>query len=288
MPISPHACPEVQQKLFDMLTCPLCQGRLARAGHALRCPSRHTFDIARHGYVSLLTGPRRAISADTALMVQARAAFLQAGHYAPLTRTLTALITALCPPDATVLDAGVGTGHYLTSVLDALPAAVGLGLDTSPHALRRAARSHVRAGAAGWDIWQPLPVRSHSAGLVLNVFAPRNGPEFHRILQPNGVLLTVTPSPQHLGELQRHLGLLSVDPAKEERLRRTLSARFRRDRAEALEYVMALTAQDIEALSFMGPAARHINADVLRRRIALLVTPFQVTASFVVSVYRPR
>jgi 23S rRNA (guanine745-N1)-methyltransferase len=81
---------------------------------------------------------------------------------------------------------------------------------------------------------------------------------------------------------------LSVDPAKEERLRRTLSARFRCDRAETLEYVMALSAQDIEALSSMGPTAHHIDADVLCRRTALLGNPFETTASFVVSVYRPR
>lgn len=288
MPTSPTSHHEAQHRLLDVLICPLCRDRLEPSGQALRCPRRHTFNIARHGYVSLLTGNRRPTSADTAPMVQARAAFLRTGHYAPLTRTLARLAAQLCPPDGTVLDAGVGTGHYLAAVLDALPAAVGLGLDTSPYALRRAARSHPRAQAAGWDIWQPLPVRSSSVDLVLNVFAPRNGPEFRRVLRPDGALLTVTPAPRHLDELQRHLGLLSVDPAKEERLHRTLSACFRRDHTEVLEYVMVLTLQDMEALSFMGPTAHHIEPDALRRRIASPGSPFRATASFVVSVYRPR
>lgn len=288
MPTPPNARHQAQHRPFDILRCPLCHDRLKPVGQALRCPSRHSFDIARQGYASLLTGNRRSVGVDTASMVQARTLFLQTGHYAPLARTLARLTAALCPPDSTVLDAGVGTGYYLAAVLKTLPAAVGLGLDTSPYALRRAARSHARAGAASWDIWLPFPVQSHAVDFVLNVFAPRNGPEFHRVLQPSGALLIVTPAPQHLGELQRQLGLLSVDPAKEERLRHTLSAHFEPDHTEALEYVMALTAQDIEALSFMGPTARHINRDVLRRRIASLGTSFRATASFVVSVYRPR
>ncbi|WP_073949397.1 putative RNA methyltransferase [Streptomyces kebangsaanensis] len=288
MPTSPNARHEALRRLFDVLTCPVCHDRLEPADQALRCPRRHTFDIARHGYAGLLTGKQRPAGGDTASMVQARTAFLRTGYFAPLTHTLAGLAAELCPPDGTVLDAGVGTGYHLAAVLDTLPDAAGLGLDTSPHALRRAARIHPRATAAGWDIRRPLPVRSRSVDLVLNVFAPRNSPEFHRVLRPGGALLVVTPAPRHLGELQRHLGLLSVDPAKEERLRRTLSARFQRAHTEAVEYVMPLGAQDIEALSSMGPTAHHLDADVLRRRIALLSTPFETAASFVVSVYWPR
>ncbi|MPY51745.1 putative RNA methyltransferase [Streptomyces acidicola] len=288
MPNSSHAHHEPQYRLLDVLLCPLCGDSLGPADRALRCHRRHTFDVARHGYVSLLNGAMRPASADTAPMVQARAAFLQAGHYAPLARVLADLVTTFCPSDSTVLDAGAGTGYYLATVLDALPAAVGLGLDTSTYALRRAARAHIRASAAAWDIWQPLPVRTHSVDLLLNVFAPRNGPEFHRVLQPSGTLLTVTPAPQHLGELRRHLGLLSVGPAKQARLRRTLDPYFRLDRAEALEYAVTLAVEDIDSLAGMGPTAHHISRDELRRRTAPLKPALPVTASFRVSVYRPR
>ncbi|MFH9005529.1 putative RNA methyltransferase [Streptomyces afghaniensis] len=275
-------------RLLTVLTCPLCPSGLERADGALRCAGRHTFHIARHGYVSLLTGHRRAASADSADMVRCRGTFLRAGHYDPLARTLAGLATELAPPDAVVLDAGAGTGHYLASVLDALPGALGLGLDSSTHALRAAARAHARGEAAGWDVWQPWPVRSGCAHLVLNVFAPRNGPEFHRVLRPDGALLVVTPSDRHLRELRGSVGLLAVDPRKEERLRRTLAERFRRERAESLEYAMSLTAEDVAGLVTMSPAARHVDDAELRRRVAELAVPVRVTASFVVSVYRPR
>ena len=66
-------------------------------------------------------------------------------------------------PGALVLDAGTGTGCYLAGVLDALPAATGLGLDVSKPALRRAARAHPRAGAVLADLWRPLPVADAAA-----------------------------------------------------------------------------------------------------------------------------
>ncbi|MFJ5997047.1 putative RNA methyltransferase [Streptomyces sp. NPDC092370] len=275
-------------RLLSVLTCPQCPARLQRFGGALRCANRHTFDIARHGYVSLLTGHRRAPSADSPDMVRCRAAFLRAGHYDPLARALAKLATELAPPDATVLDAGAGTGHYLAAVLDALPRALGLGLDSSVPALRAAARAHARAEAAGWDVWQPWPVRTGCADLVLNVFAPRNGPEFHRVLAPDGALLVVTPTARHLSELRPSTGLLAVDPGKEERLRRSLAAHFRHERAESLEYAMSLTAEEVTGLVTMSPAAHHVDAEQLRECIGELETPVRVTASFVASVYRPR
>ncbi|MFF7868388.1 putative RNA methyltransferase [Streptomyces qaidamensis] len=275
-------------RLLSVLTCPQCPAGLEHTRGALRCANRHTFDIARHGYVSLLTGHRRAPSADSPDMVRCRASFLGAGHYDPLARTLARLAGELAPPDATVLDAGAGTGHYLAAVLDALPGALGLGLDSSVPALRAAVRAHARAQAAGWDVWQPWPVRTGCADLVLNVFAPRNGPEFARVLGPDGALLVVIPTVRHLRELHGPVGLLAVDPRKEERLRRALDARFRLDRTEPLEYAMRLTAEDITRLVGMSPTARHLTAAELRDRIGRLGTPVPVTASFAVSVHRPR
>src|SRR5690606_11361050 len=50
------------------LTCPVCDRDLARRARALTCASGHSFDVAREGYVNLLT-PRdseRGITGDTA------------------------------------------------------------------------------------------------------------------------------------------------------------------------------------------------------------------------------
>ncbi|MEU3190410.1 putative RNA methyltransferase [Streptomyces sp. NPDC006992] len=279
------------EALVQAVRCPVCGTSLEAAERSLRCPNRHTFDIARQGYVSLLSGAKRTANADSPAMVLARTAFLEAGHYGPLTGALARITASLGLPAESgggmVLDAGAGTGHYLAAVLEALPGAVGLALDASTYALRRAARAHPRAGAASWDVWRPFPVRDGCADVVLNVFAPRNGGEFRRVLKPRGVLLVVTPTERHLRELRGALGLLEVDPDKEERLERTLSGHFVRERAEALEYPLALSSADVANLAGMGPAARHVEPEELRERAAALGEGTQATASFGISVYRP-
>lgn len=142
-------------RILDRLRCPVCGEPLAEATagttSALRCPRRHSFDIARQGYVNLLAG-RAPHVGDSAEMVAARADFLAAGHYDLISAALSDAATeaASRPPTSgfgaypLVVDAGAGTGRYLGAVLAALPDAVGLALDVSKPALRRAARAHPR------------------------------------------------------------------------------------------------------------------------------------------------
>jgi len=250
------------------LRCPMCYVGFTRIGGSLRCAAGHAFDIARQGYVNLLGSS----SGDTAAMVADRAAFLAAGHYAPLA-SLVAEWAAGCA-DGLVVDAGAGTGYYLGAVLRARPSH-GLALDVSAVALRRAARVDPRVGAVVWDVWRPWPVAEHAAAVVVNVFAPRNGAEFHRVLRPDGTLIVVTPADDHLAELS---GLLAVDPRKAERLASTLAS-FELVRSESLRYPMALVEDDVRRVLGMGPTAFH----------ARPVTPAAgtVTASFQVSAYRP-
>lgn len=40
--------------VIEFLICPHCGGDLTLAGISVRCPNDHAFDVARHGYVSLL------------------------------------------------------------------------------------------------------------------------------------------------------------------------------------------------------------------------------------------
>ena len=68
---------------LSLLRCPQCRQDLARTGRTLRCPSGHSFDIARQGYVNL-AGHAPPRNADTPAMVAARERFLATGHYRPV------------------------------------------------------------------------------------------------------------------------------------------------------------------------------------------------------------
>lgn len=269
--------------LLGFLQCPHCRSGLRAVDATVRCENGHAFDVARQGYLSLLTGSA-VPTGDSAAMVAARAAFLDAGHYEPITLAVCdAAQSALARgPDGCVVDLGAGTGHHLAALLDRTQQRAGIALDSSKYAARRAARAHPRLGAVVCDVWRRLPVRDGAAALVLDVFAPRNPVETRRVLRPGGALIVVTPTPRHLGELVSPLGLLSVDERKQQRLDDQLSTPAR---AVGCEYRMALPHDDVAALAAMGPAAWHTAPETLRQRICALPDPVAVTASVTVSTY---
>jgi len=273
------------------LRCPVCRAGLVLEGQAVRCPDGHSFDVSRHGYVSLLGGGDRAASADTVAMIEAREAFLGSGHFASLAGQLVR-IGEQCKGDVSsagcIVDVGGGTGYYLAALVQRDPERAGIVLDVSKYAARRAARAHPRIGAVVADTWQPLPVRDEAAALVLNVFAPRNAAEFHRMLRPDGALIIVTPTARHLRELVGELDLLGVDTDKESRLSDQLSGHFTLVSAETHERAMQLSADAIEAVIGMGPSAHHSAAAALRGRIDRLPEPFAATLSVTVATYQKR
>ncbi|MBP2707456.1 methyltransferase domain-containing protein [Microbispora sp. RL4-1S] len=266
--------------VIDHLACPVCRAGLRLDGGSVRCERGHGFDVARQGYVNLLTGSAAPGTADTPAMVAARAEFLDAGHYDPLVVRLR----ELCAGAALVVDAGAGTGHYLAGALG--PDAAGVALDVSKHALRRAARAHPRIGAVVADVWRPLPLRDGRADVLLNVFAPRNAAEFARVLRPGGLLVVVTPAPGHLRPLVERLGLLKVDEDKDRRLGETLGDHFVRTRQEIEEIGLTLGHREAEAVVAMGPSAWHTSPERLAAAVHDLPDPVRVTASFQISTWR--
>jgi 23S rRNA (guanine745-N1)-methyltransferase len=274
--------------VLGYLRCPHCHTGLALVDGTARCERGHAFDVARQGYLSLLAGGALPQNGDTAAMVAARQAFLGGGHYRFLADALAALApsTVAGASAGCVLDVGGGTGYHLAAVLDALPGYRGIVLDVSKYAARQAVRAHPRAEAVVADAWQPLPVRTGAAALVLNVFAPRDGAELHRVLRPGGALVVVTPTAEHLRELRGPLGLIGLDPRKDERLADKL-ARYFTPVAEAMHTrSLSLSHADLAAVVGMGPSARHRGGEPLAAAIGGLPEPCPVTASFRTVTYR--
>ena len=259
-----------------LLACPSCREPLALTDTGASCRAGPRFDTARQGYLNLLGGPQPA-NADTPAMVAARDRVLASGAFDALDEALARRAGS----PRTILDVGGGTGHHLARLLTAHPTARAVGLDVSVPAAKRAARAHERAASVVADAWGALPLRPGRFDLVTCVFAPRNFAEFARVLGDGGLVLVVTPDPEHLASVREHYGLLGIDADKDDRLLRAAAGWFEpvaRHRVRApLEADASLTAD----LIAMGPNAFHgVPAEVA-------ATPTELAVS-VWTLRRPR
>lgn len=185
------------------LICPICGSELNHQDKSWSCANRHSFDVARQGYVNLLAVQQKhsLTPGDTREQVLARRTFLEAGFYAPIADTLiqTAKKYGIC---GEILDVGCGEGYYSARLADALDLQL-TGLDISKEAVRCAAGKYKQhrwlcATAAH------IPVADASANLVTSLFALTLPEEFHRILAEDGLYFQVLAAEDHL------MGLKSI------------------------------------------------------------------------------
>ena len=184
------------------LLCPICGAPLAKGEKALVCPSHHSFDIARQGYVNLLPVQQKHSQdpGDTREQVLSRRAFLDTGTYAPI---LEALIEAAREYGASgeLLDVGCGEGYYCAGLSQALGLPL-TGVDISKEAVRAAA---ARYKGPNWlcATAAHLPVGDESVGLLTSLFALTLPEEFLRVLSPGGLYIQVVAAEDHLLGLKR-------------------------------------------------------------------------------------
>lgn len=185
------------------LICPICGGQLNSGDKRFLCARNHNFDMARQGYVNLLTVQQKHSlnPGDTREQVLSRREFLEAGYYAPIAQTLIETAKAL-GITGQILDVGCGEGYYSSRLADALDAPL-TGLDISKEAVRCAAAKYkgkqwLCATAAH------IPVEDGSVSLLTSLFALTLPEEFHRVLKPGGHYFQVLAAEDHL------LGLKSV------------------------------------------------------------------------------
>lgn len=252
------------QSLATWLRCPHCSEPVAaQPPLMLRCAHGHSFDVNKRGYVNMVPPGNRMIG-DSPAMLDARAAFLESGHFSPV---LTALAAAAVDGGAgaragvDVLDAGCGTGYYLAGVLAAherahVPARA-LAMDISAHAVARAVRTAAHVDGLVADVWRPLPIRDGAADIIMTVFAPRNLGEFHRVLRPAGRLLVVVPSEHHIQELRVAGQAIGIPGEKASRLAHDAAGLFDTAACTRIEYAAQLSPAEIRDLLGMGPSAHH-------------------------------
>ncbi|WP_105103673.1 23S rRNA (guanine(745)-N(1))-methyltransferase [Microbulbifer pacificus] len=188
--------------------CPHCNHPLSLEKQNWRCSNGHSFDRAKEGYVNLLPvqQKRSREPGDSAEMLSARRRFLEAGYYLPLAEAICAQLLPIAGSGAPVLlDLGCGEGYYTRMLAEGgWPFGNIFGVDIAKAGIRLAAKKQPQAHFAVASSFH-LPVADGSVDALLRVFAPGPAEELVRVLKPGGVLLDVSPGPDHLWSLKSHL-----------------------------------------------------------------------------------
>lgn len=185
-------------------SCPLCHQPLTQAKNSFVCPGRHQFDVAKEGYVNLMPvqHKRSRDPGDSAEMMQARRAFLDAGHYQPLRDAImNVLVEKLSAKETAILDIGCGEGYYTHAFADALTGGATFGLDVSKVAIRAAARRYPQVTFCVASSHR-LPFADASMDAIIRIYAPCKAQELARVVKTGGWVITATPGPRHLMELK--------------------------------------------------------------------------------------
>ncbi|GGW62954.1 23S rRNA (guanine(745)-N(1))-methyltransferase [Alishewanella tabrizica] len=239
-----------------MYLCPLCQLPLTLSSRHYQCANKHSFDVAKEGYVNLLPVQQKKSldPGDNSEMMQARRAFLEAGWYQRVAEEVATMLQPANPQQ--ILDLGCGEGYYSGILQRQLAPKQLYGIDISKAAIRYAAKHYPNATFAVASAYQ-LPFAADQFDAIVRIYAPSLLSELQRVLNVGGYLLTVTPAPAHLVQIKQaiypHVKLHS-DAIEQ-------LAGFQHCERKQLRFTLdQLTAADLDHLLTMVPLGWKFNA----------------------------
>ncbi len=188
------------------LLCPVCAQVLQQENNSLRCSNRHCFDIAKEGYINLLTGNKKDGSAtgDNKDMALCRRQFLSKGYFDTLLNAVDEQLCQYAPSDAKVLDICCGEGYYSASLKQRHPDMDILGFDLSKEMIRLAAKRKSGNTYIVANLFR-IPLPDNSIDFAFHLFAPFGEEEFMRVLKPGGVLVSAVAGENHLWQMKEIL-----------------------------------------------------------------------------------
>lgn len=190
----------------SLFICPVCGESLNISERKYYCVNRHSFDMAKSGYVNLMLSNQMNAKnpGDNKLMVKARNDFLEKGYYLGLLLAIEKAVMEISE-DIKLVDAGCGEGYYTNRIYNALKSngrnVQAAGIDISKYALNSAAKRNTEIEFAVGSIFH-LPVADNSCNVLLNIFAPFCLPEFSRVIVSCGFMIMVIPGKRHLWQLK--------------------------------------------------------------------------------------
>ena len=239
--------------------CPICQENLTLAESSLKCNNRHSFDLAKFGYVNLAPQIKQSANYDKENF-QNRQQILEAGFYQAILEVVSDLLSN-SKNAKTILDIGCGEGFYSRKLQESHPDKTFYAFDISKDSVQIAAKSEPN-WAVNWFVGDlaRLPIKDASMDILLDIFSPANYGEFRRVLSKDGILIKVIPTKNHLKEIRHKVQdqLTNKDYSNQD-IKNHFQNNFTILSSKTASLTKPITAEQLQALLSMTPLLFHID-----------------------------
>ena len=239
--------------------CPICQENLTLVETSLKCCNRHSFDLAKFGYVNLAPQIKQSANYDKENF-QNRQQILEAGFYHAILEAVSDLL-ANSETSTTVLDIGCGEGFYSRKLQESHSEKTFYAFDISKDSVQIAAKSEPN-WAVNWFVGDlaRLPIKDASMDILLDIFSPANYGEFRRVLSKDGILIKVIPTKNHLKEIRQKVQdqLTNKDYSNQD-IKEHFQEHFTILSSQTASLTKTITAEQLQALLSMTPLLFHID-----------------------------
>ena len=239
--------------------CPICQENLTLVESSLKCNNRHSFDLAKFGYINLAPQIKQSANYDKENF-QNRQQILEAGFYQAILEAISDLLSN-SKNAKTILDIGCGEGFYSRKLQESHSEKTFYAFDISKDSVQIAAKSEPN-WAVNWFVGDlaRLPIKDASMDILLDIFSPANYGEFRRVLSKDGILIKVIPTENHLKEIrQRVQDQLTNKDYSNQDIKNHFQEHFTILSSQTASLTKTITAEQLQALLSMTPLLFHID-----------------------------
>ena len=239
--------------------CPICQENLTLVEGSLKCNNRHSFDLAKFGYVNLAPQIKQSANYDKENF-QNRQQILEAGFYQAILDAISDLL-ASSENTETILDIGCGEGFYSRKLQENHPDKTFYAFDISKDSVQIATKSEPN-WAVNWFVGDlaRLPIKDASMDILLDIFSPANYGEFRRVLSKDGILIKVIPTENHLKEIRQKVqDQLTKKDYSNQDIKNHFQEHFTILSSQTASLTKTITAEQLQALRSMTPLLFHVD-----------------------------
>lgn len=239
--------------------CPICQENLTLLETNFKCCNRHSFDLAKFGYVNLAPQIKQSANYDKENF-QNRQQILEAGFYQAILDAVSDLL-ASSKTTTTILDIGCGEGFYSRKLQESHSEKTFYAFDISKDSVQIAAKSEPN-WAVNWFVGDlaRLPIKDANMDILLDIFSPANYGEFRRVLSKDGILIKKIPTENHLKEIrQRVQDQLTNKEYSNQDIKEHFQEHFTILSSQTASLTKTITAEQLQALLSMTPLLFHVD-----------------------------